>query len=234
MSRLSVRPARFARPSVEQLEDRVTPAVTATFVAGVLVVVGDAADNNIVVSAADNGALQVTEDGATVPIRAFFRRPVLANTALVVVFGQGGDDAIAADPSLGTVPAAFYGGPGNDTLLAGHQGNSLLSGDGGNDTLQGGGGHDALFGGAGVDDLRGGEGHDLLSGGADDDALNGEGGRDLLLGGFGDDKLDGGQDGAVDVLVGGPGADAFFIFDGEDDVLADFNPDEGDEVFLPS
>jgi Ca2+-binding RTX toxin-like protein len=229
MSRHSLRPVHFARPSVEQLEDRLTPAVTATFIAGVLVVVGDGADNNIVVSAAADGALQVTNDDATVPIRAVFGRPVLARTALVVAFGRGGDDAITADPSLGTVAAAFYGGDGNDTLIAGHKGNSVLSGDGGTDELVGGGGNDALFGGDGIDTLSGGEGNDLLSGGAGDDALDGGAGRDLLLGGLGNDKLDGGgADGAIDVLFGGPGADTFIVTAGENDVFADFNPDEGD------
>ncbi len=59
----------------------------------------------------------------------------------------------------------------------------------------------------------------------------------ILLGGQGDDKLIGGYE--DDILIGGPGADEFTGFDGADifvvgdnDIIWDFNPDEGDILYL--
>ena len=57
--------------SPEQFEDRVTPATSAFFAFGALAVYGDAGNNDIVVASVD-GKLQVTDHGATVPIRSFF------------------------------------------------------------------------------------------------------------------------------------------------------------------
>lgn len=202
---------RLSRPAVERLEDRLTPATTAYFAFGVLTVVGDGAANDIVVAAVD-GNLRVTDGGAAVAIRSF-GSPTLARTAAVVVLGQGGDDALTIDASMGNVAAVLSGGAGNDELVAEHAGNSWLSGDAGNDTLTGGGGNDVLFGGAG------------------NDALDGGGGADLVAGGLGDDTLDGGgADGARDVLVGGPGADTFTAFAAETDLFLDLDEDEGDTV----
>jgi Ca2+-binding RTX toxin-like protein len=192
----------------EPLEDRLTPATTAYFAFGVLTVVGDAADNDIVVESVA-GDIQVTDGGQAVAIRSLRGAPTLANTRAVAVFGLGGHDALTIDASLGAVPALLSGGAGDDDLTAGHLGNSVLSGDGGDDTLQGGGGKDLLLGGAGNDDLDGGAGYDLL------------------YGGFGNDTLDGGgADGSRDVLIGGPGADVFNRTADEADVFLDFDPDE--------
>jgi Ca2+-binding RTX toxin-like protein len=157
--------------SLEQLENRLTPAVQAFFAGGVLAVVGDGEANAISVAAV-GGQLQVTHNGDTVPIQSAVP-PTLAQTLAVVVFGQGGDDTITVDSSLGEVPSALYGGLGNDTLNGGG-GSDLLYGDGGNDTLNGQGGNDALFGGTGDDTLDG--------GGTD-------GRRDVLVGGPGADTF---------------------------------------------
>ncbi len=61
------------------------------------------------------------------------------------------------------------GSGGNDALTAGASGGTLFGGTG-NDTLQGGAGNDALTGGDGADTLTGGVGNDTLSGGAGLDA----------------------------------------------------------------
>ena len=66
---------------------------------------------------------------------------------------------------------------------------------------------------------------DTLAGGRGDDLLNGGAGLDLLIGGNGDD-----------LLVGGADAD-LFRFDPSngnegDDIIADFNPGEGDQIQL--
>ena len=91
--------------SPEQFEDRVTPATSAFFAFGALAVYGDAGNNDIVVASVD-GKLQVTDHGATVPIRSFFGASMLAQTRAVTVFGFGGDDSLSVDASMGTVPAA--------------------------------------------------------------------------------------------------------------------------------
>jgi Ca2+-binding RTX toxin-like protein len=182
--------------SCEQLEGRVTPATAAAFLFGVLTVVGDGTDNEIVVRS-EGGNLQVTDRGETVPIRSFRGAPTLAQTRAVVVAGLGGDDTIAIDESLGTVPAA-------------------LSGDAGNDALSGGDGSDVMLGGAGDDILFGADGTDLLSGGLGNDNLDGgglDGNRDILLGGPGADvfhETDGEDDIFLDFnedegdTIGGP------------------------------
>ena len=82
--------------SFDRLEDRLTPAVQAFFAGGVLAVVGDSAANNIVVSSSSAGVLQVTNDGATVPIQSSVP-PTLADTNAVVALGQGGNDQIIVD-----------------------------------------------------------------------------------------------------------------------------------------
>jgi Ca2+-binding RTX toxin-like protein len=235
MSQRSGGPSRFARLSFEQLEDRLTPAATATFAFGVLTVVGDDTANEIVVSANGGGALKVTDGGVDVPIRSLFRsNPLLANTRLVYILGQGGNDSLTVDASLREVPAVLVGGEGNDALKAAHEGYSVLLGGNGDDMLNGGGGNDALIGGGGNDTLKGGAGYDLLSGGAGNDDLNGEAGRDLLFGGIGDDILDGGgQDGEDDILYGGPGADVFVVSAGENDLFVDFNEADGDKMVGP-
>src|SRR5260221_5480885 len=140
--------------SLEQLGDRTVPSVPASFApnAHVLSVFGDAKDNAIVVSRDAAGRLLV--NGGAVPIVG--GAPTVANTSLIQVFGQSGNDQITFDEANGALPAAnLFGGDGNDTLTGG-SGNDLLFGHAGNDTLLGKGGVDMLFGGAGDDVLTGG------------------------------------------------------------------------------
>jgi Ca2+-binding RTX toxin-like protein len=102
----------------------------------------------------------------------------------------------------------------------------LLGSDVANSFL-GGGGHDTLRGLAGNDTLNGEAGRDLLEGGLGNDALNGGDGEDTLLGGAG-----------LDALRGGNGADLFRYQAVDDsplptrDVIADFNPAQGDRIDL--
>src|SRR5437879_6431835 len=117
---------RNSRLVLEQLEDRVVPAVTAVFGFGVLSVVGDAANNNILVSADSNGNLQVTNNSTAVRIRVLNGQPTRDQTTLVTIFGEGGNDTLTTDKSLNTVDgngvlvkapsSALFGGAGNDTL----------------------------------------------------------------------------------------------------------------------
>ena len=93
----------------------------------------------------------------------------------------------------------------------------------GNDTLLGGAGDDILFGQGGDDYLDGGKGNDILLGGTGKDTLIGGEGNDLLIGGAGND-----------ILTGGSGADTFAWKAGDygNDVIKDFNANEGDRIDL--
>src|SRR5204863_9467817 len=156
--------------------------------AGLLSVTGDNVDDAITVNrdAAGNilingGAVSITGGPATV-----------ANTALIQVFGQGGNDTISLDESNGALPAAqLFGGDGNDVLTGGSADDQLF-GQAGNDTLLGKGGNDLLFGGAGNDRRTGGSGADQVTGGGGNDRMiwNPGDGTDLLEGGDGVDTAE--------------------------------------------
>ena len=121
----------------------VTQAVTGTFTNGVLTVFGDNLNNNVTVSR--NAAGNILVNGGAVPVQG--GNANVANTSLIQVFGQGGNDTITLDQANGALPRAnLFGGAGNDTLIGG-AGGDMLFGQSGNDTLRGNGGFDFLFGG---------------------------------------------------------------------------------------
>src|SRR5262245_35456970 len=191
-SRLSVR--------LDELGARIVPAVTASFLpgAGILNVFGDAAANTITVSR--NGAGTLLVNGGAVAIRG--GTPTVANTALLKILGQGGDDAIFLDEANGALPAArLFGGFGNDTITGGSGGDQLF-GQNGNDVLLGKGGFDLLFGGLG---------NDVLTGGDADDQVFGQGGNDRMIWNPGDDTdLNEGGAGNDTVEINGGGAAEVF------------------------
>src|SRR5215470_17805439 len=165
-------------------------AIKATFsaAAGLLSEVGDSVDNTIVTSR--DAAGQILVNGGDVSITG--GTPTVANTALIQVFGQGGNDTITLDEANGALPAAqLFGGAGNDTLTGG-SGADQLFGGAGNDTLLGKGGNDLLFGGAGNDTLIGGTGDDQVFGEAGNDRMiwNPGDGSDLFEGGDGIDTAE--------------------------------------------
>ena len=177
-------------------------AIKATFsaAAGILSEIGDSVDNTIVTSRDAAGQLFV--NGGAVPIVG--GHATVANTALIQVFGQGGNDTITLDEANGALPAAqLFGGAGNDTLTGG-SGADQLFGGAGNDTLLGKGGNDLLFGGAGNDTLIGGTGDDQVFGEAGNDRMiwNPGDGSDLFEGGDGNDTAE---------VNGGNGAETFTI-----------------------
>jgi Ca2+-binding RTX toxin-like protein len=162
-------------------------AVTASFLpgAGILTEFGDNLDNTITTSR--NAAGQILVNGGAVQVLG--GTPTVANTALIQVFGQGGNDTITLDEANGPLPRAnLFGGAGNDTLTGG-SGGDMLFGQSGNDTLLGKGGNDFLFGGADNDTLTGGDG---------DDQVFGEAGNDRMIWNPGDD---------TDLFEGGAGTD---------------------------
>jgi Ca2+-binding RTX toxin-like protein len=187
-------------PSFDSLETREVPAVVASFSSGVLSVFGDNLDNSIAVSRDAAGRLLV--NGGAVPVIG--GTATVANTTLVQVFGQGGNDTITLNEANGALPRSnLFGGAGNDVLTGG-SGADMLFGQDGNDTLLGKGGVDFLFGGAG---------NDALTGGDADDQVFGEAGNDRMIWNPGDDTdLNEGGAGTDTVEVnGGNGAEAFTV-----------------------
>jgi Ca2+-binding RTX toxin-like protein len=188
--------------TLEPLAERIAPAVTASFLPGaqILSVFGDALDNTITVSRDAAGKILI--NGGAVPVRG--GTPTIANTALIQVFGLGGNDQITLNEANGALPQAnLFGGAGNDTLTGG-AGNDMLFGQGGNDVLLGKGGFDLLFGG---------DGNDVLTGGDGDDQVFGEAGNDRMIWNPGDDTdLNEGGAGIDTVEVnGGNGAEIFTV-----------------------
>ena len=178
---------RRRRLSLESLETRWTPAVTASFSpgTGLLTVNGDAQANNITISRnaagtllVNNGVVAITGGKATV-----------SNTAKIQVDGKDGNDTITLDETNGALPVAVLnGGAGHDRLTGG-SGADKIYGQEGNDVLLGMGGADQLFGG----------GHnDTLTGGAGNDQVDGQWGNDRLIWNHGD---------GTDVNEGGDGLD---------------------------
>src|SRR5262245_15760397 len=91
-------------------------AVTGSFSNGTLSVFGDNLSNNITLSR--NAAGQILVNGGAVPVLG--GTATVANTALIQVFGQGGDDVITLNEASGALPRAnLFGGAGNDTLTGG-------------------------------------------------------------------------------------------------------------------
>jgi Ca2+-binding RTX toxin-like protein len=161
---------------------------------------GDNADDTITTSR--NAAGQILVNGGAVSIDG--GQPTVANTTVIQVFGQGGNDTIALDESNGALPAAqLFGGAGNDVLTGG-SGADLLFGQNGNDTLLGKGGDDLLFGGVG---------NDVLTGGAGNDQVFGQSGNDRMIWnpGDGSDLFEGGDGNDTAEVNGGNGAETFTI-----------------------
>ena len=176
-------------------------AVTASFSPGasLLSVFGDSLGNSITISRDAAGSIRI--NGGAVAITG--GTATVANTSLIQIFGQAGDDTITLDESNGALPHAFlFGGSGND-MLTGGSGADQLFGQSGNDVLNGKGGTDLLFGGAG---------NDVLTGGDGDDQVFGESGNDRMIWNPGDDTdlFEGGDGIDTAEVNGGNGADGFY------------------------
>ena len=177
-------------------------AVTSTFTpsAGILSTFGNSLNNNITVSRDAAGKLLVN-GGA---VKVLGGTPTVANTSLIQVFGQAGDDTITLNEANGALPRAnLFGGAGNDTITGG-SGSDMLFGQADNDTLLGKGGADFLFGGAG---------NDVLTGGDGDDQMFGEAGNDRMIWNPGDDTdlMEGGDGVDTAEVNGGNGAETFTL-----------------------
>jgi Ca2+-binding RTX toxin-like protein len=166
--------------------------------ANLLTAIGGDLEESIVVSRDAAGRLLVNGGAAAI----LGGVPTTANTALIQLFGQGGNDFITLDESNGALPRAnIFAGTGNDTITGG-SGNDILFGQAGNDVLLGKGGSDLLFGGTGSDVLTGGDGNDQVFG---------EAGNDRMIWNPGDDSdlFEGGADTDTAEVNGGNGAETF-------------------------
>src|SRR5829696_6333254 len=106
-------------------------ATTASFSAGVVTVNGDASDNVITISRNAGGAILVNGGAVAVVGGA----PTVANTALIRVFGLGGNDTISLSEVNGPLPRAnLFGGTGNDTITGGDADDQAF-GQSGNDRM---------------------------------------------------------------------------------------------------
>jgi Ca2+-binding RTX toxin-like protein len=122
---------------------KANPPVSASFILGVLTVVGDAQNNSITISRDAAGRILV--NGGAVVVKG--GNPTVANTRVISLVGGAGNDTLTLNEASGALPKAnLFGGTGNDVLTGG-SGNDTLAGQGGNDTLLGKGGFDGLFGG---------------------------------------------------------------------------------------
>ena len=173
-------------------------ATAAAFNNGVLTVFGDNGANTITISRDAAGTILVN-NGAVAVVGG---TPTVANTALIQVFGQAGNDVITLDEGNGALPRAnLFGSAGRDTLRGG-AGGDLLFGLSGRDTIEGRGGRDLLFGGGNNDSLTGGDADDQAFGGSGDDTMiwNPGDDTDLNEGGGGTDTVQ---------VNGGTGAEVF-------------------------
>src|SRR4051794_23364109 len=94
----TARKSRF-QPHVEALADRIMPAVTASFAGnGVLTVFGDALNNNIAISP-DAAGKTLVNGGANNVVGG---TPTVANTSLMQVFDQAGNDTNSFNEANGT------------------------------------------------------------------------------------------------------------------------------------
>ena len=165
--RTTVRKPPRARLALEALDERILLSVTASFSAapgvftGVLTVMGDAQDNNITVSRNAAGSIVVNGDGTVVTVQG--GTPTVANTQLIQIFGQDGNDTLNAGFGNDFIQIQMFGQGGNDTLNGG-DGRDFLDGGAGNDTLFGVRGDDRLVwnAGGGSDTMDGGAGNDIL------------------------------------------------------------------------
>ena len=173
-------------------------AVTASFSNGTLTVFGDANNNTITISR--NAAGNLLVNGGAVAVLG--GTATVANTSLIQVFGQGGNDTLTLSEVNGALPKANLFGGANNDVVTGGSGNDMLFGQAGNDTLLGKGGFDFLFGGTDQDTLTGGDA---------DDQVFGESGNDRMIWNPGDDTdLNEGGDGTDTVEVnGGNGTEQF-------------------------
>ncbi|GAA5065902.1 sulfatase-like hydrolase/transferase [Roseibacterium beibuensis] len=147
--------------------------------------------------------------------------------------GSDGDD-IMIGPKHGA--ATFYGGGGNDLMIAkakqanrrhafyGEAGNDTLHGGPGRDTLDGGTGDDVIHGNSGRNHIYGGHGNDLIHDGEGASTIDTGPGRNKLHLGAGDHVVHVGA--GMTRIEAEPGAKTFHIAPGGVTIIDGWTPDQ--------
>ncbi|MEJ6389490.1 sulfatase-like hydrolase/transferase [Gymnodinialimonas ulvae] len=137
----------------------------------------------------------------------------------VDVTGSSGDDIMIG---LKHGAATFYGGAGNDTMIArAKQANR----------------RHAFYGEQGNDTLHGGPGRDTLDGGTGDDVIYGHTGRNHIYGGHGNDLIEDSE--GASTIDAGPGRNTLLLGEGGHDVttgpgVTHITPEAGAKTFRPA
>ncbi|MEL7039703.1 MAG: calcium-binding protein [Cyanobacteria bacterium J06592_8] len=198
---------------------------------------------------------------------------LLGESGIDIIFGLEGSDLIRGSTGNDSIYGnqgndEVFGGSDDDVIYGG-KGDDFLDGDSipttsidflldldtpsGNDLILGNLGADIIFGGELSDTLFGGQGNDSIIGGTGGDLVSGDLGDDLLVGVDLDLlSLSPNPFSSItfssfekDTLIGGAGADEFFLGDtsniyynesGDDDyaLIVDFNLSEGDLIIVTS
>jgi Ca2+-binding RTX toxin-like protein len=95
-------------------------------------------------------------------------------------YGGAGNDRLIAIASNASAQHAFYGGAGNDHLQGGAIGRDTLDGGTGDDTILAGGGRNLIFAGHGNDHVTGGDGSSIIHTGAGRNQIKLAKGNDTL------------------------------------------------------
>ncbi len=146
---------RRAQLRIQHLENRLTPAVTATLLNGVLTVLGDSAANSV----------QISLSGANLVVSSTGQSFASSAVGTIAIDGGQGNDSITISGGI-TQQCWLYGGSGNDQITASGSANDLIFGCNGDDVLNSGQGNDTIYGGAGSDSLSDSQGSNTSSQGS--------------------------------------------------------------------
>lgn len=236
---------RRRRLQFESLEDRKMMALVGLSLnpAGLLTIIGDQANDNVLVYTAGNSTVVRATNAANAPIEINLG----PNVRSLDIRTFGGNDTVTNATIL---PSVILGGEGNDTLKGGSNVDHLF-GEMGDDTIEGNASGDRLYGGPGSDFIKGNAGDDYIEGddavtdriseaaelslpyrnadviygGAGADQILGQIGLDRIYGGGGADKIDGGR--GNDILYGDDGLTSYNVT--EDKQLAGIDTIYGGE-----
>jgi phospholipase C len=104
----------------------------------------------------DSGNIRVQIDGSGIHYDHFFAQSI----SRIEIYGQGGNDQITVAADV-KIPVFIFAGTGNDTIQTGG-GPSVVVGGKGHNVIKGGSGPSILIGGAGADQLTAGSGSTIL------------------------------------------------------------------------
>jgi uncharacterized protein YkwD len=124
--------------TIQTLEDRTVPALSANFTNNILTITGtDAAET-----------IRVNDAGGRIRVDGVSTTWSSSSVNRIVVDAKGGNDRVQFTSTV-RKPSTIFGGAGNDTIIAG-SGDDVIYGGHGNDFIQGAAGRDEAYGGLGA------------------------------------------------------------------------------------